>query len=685
VKTFLLTLILIPVALGAGIYGLFLIWGNHLPVPTTIEELQPSARSVVYDTNGETIGGYSTENRSPVLLSQVPPILIQAVLAAEDHRFYSHWGINAIAFARAAVQNVLARSVAQGASTITMQLARNLFLDQNRTLERKLKEIVLAIRIERSFSKDEILELYLNRIYFGEGAYGVQAAARRFFNRDIADLRAEEAAMLAGLPANPAAFSPVRHPQAALGRRNRVLRAMREVHVLSAEAYREAVNSPLAVSAGGSTSGAAPYFLEYVRLLTTSQFGSRQVYEGGLRIHTSLDLRLQRAAEAAIEGQCRKIEDDHLYRDTFESYRETGARAGGDGKTPYLQAALIALEPKTGRILAMVGGRSWQDSRFNRAVQARRQPGSSFKPFVYAVALKKGSKPNDIIVDEPVSYPMGALASMGMWSPKNFHNKYEGAITLTRALEKSINVPSVKLLSRLGPRSVVEFARTCGISGDMPPYLSLALGTAEVTPIEMASAYGAFDNDGILVEPVSIVKIEDRNGMILQQSRPSSSEALDEKTSAVLVGMMRAVVDHGTAYPARKEMGFTAPAAGKTGTTDDYSDAWFIGFVPNCVCAVWVGFDEKRTIGGGMTGAKAALPIWTEFMKAYTELSGEEDFVLPDGVATATICTLTGGLAVSGCPSASIVFIEGEQPHGYCTVHGGAPVEEEPPTSDEGW
>jgi penicillin-binding protein 1A len=387
----------------------------------------------------------------------------------------------------------------------------------------------------------------------------------------------------------------------------------------------------------------------------------------------------------AVENQCRKIEADHLYRETFESFRETGSH-DSDERTPYLQAALVALEPQTGRILAMVGGRSWQDSRFNRAIQARRQPGSSFKPFIYALALRDGGRPNEIIVDEPVTYPMGALASQGMWSPKNFHDKYEGAITLTRALEQSVNVPSVKLLSKIGPRSVVDFARACGVRGNIPPYLSLALGTAEVTPLEMASAYGAFDNGGILVDPTAIVKVEDRDGMVISQERPRTTEVLDEKTTAVLVGMMRAVVDHGTGYPARKQMGFTAPAAGKTGTTDDYADAWFIGFVPRCVCAVWVGFDEKRTLGSNMTGARAALPIWAEFMKAFVSQNGEEDFTIPDGITRVSICTVTGNLATPGCPSAEVNFIGGQEPQTYCTIHGGTPPpEEEESPPDEGW
>ena len=686
VKIFLIALLLVPLLMGACLYGLFLVWGDRLPVPTTVEELRPSARSVVFDRNGAVIGGYSIENRYPVALSQVPSIMIQAVLAAEDRRFYGHWGINSVAFIRAALRNLRAGEVTQGASTITMQLARNLFLDQSRTLERKLKEIVLAVRLERSFSKDEILELYLNRIYFGEGAYGVQAAAQRYFGKDAAELTIPEAALLAGIPANPAAFSPVRHPEAALARRNRVLKAMRARRDLTQGVYEEALSQPLEVLAGASTEGSAPYFLEYVRLQLLEHYHTHGLFEEGLQIHTTLDLDLQRAAERAIEKQCRAIETDHLYRDTFESFRETGAHASEEA-TPYLQAALVALEPQTGRILAMVGGRSWQDSRFNRAVQARRQPGSAFKPFIYATALRQGMRTNDIVVDEPVSYPMGYLASMGRWIPHNFHNEFEGAITLRRALAKSINIPSVKLLDRLGPAAVVDFAHACGIKGEIPPYLSLALGTAEVTPLEMASAYGAFANQGLRVSPIAVLGVQEHMGRNFEENRPATTEVLDERTSALLVSLMRSVLDRGTAATARSEMDFRSPAAGKTGTTDDFTDAWFIGFVPRCVCAVWVGFDVKRTLGSGMTGAKAALPIWVDFMKEYVRMHGEEDFSLPAGVIQLTTCMQTGLLANPYCPAVEDLFIAGTEPHAYCRIHGPgqAPPPAEEPKAEEGW
>lgn len=681
-------LVAVPILMAAGLYALFLIWGNELPVPTTVEELQPSARSIVYDRNGEIVGGYFVEDRIPVALGEVPELMKQAILASEDRRFYSHWGLNLSAMVRALLTNVRAREVTQGASTITQQLARNLFLDQSRTVERKLKEIVLAIRLEHSFSKDEILELYLNRIYFGEGAYGVQAAARRYFGKDLAELTAPEAAMIAGLPANPSAFSPVRHPEAAQGRRNRVLKAMREMGFIDGPACDAATASPMEIRRGASVSGEAPYFLEYVRLQLMERYGGKGVYQGGMQIHTSLDLRLQRAAERAVDLGTAQIESEHIYRETFASFRESAERKNADGRTPYLQAALVALEPQTGQILAMVGGRAWEDSRFNRAVQARRQPGSAFKPFIYASAIRAGKKSNDIVVDEPVSYPMGYAASMGRWTPHNFKNRFEGAMTLRHALARSINIPSVKLLESLGPGRVVDFAHACGITGDIPPYLSIALGTAEVTPLEIAGAYGAFANYGILVQPTAVTRIEDRIGRVIMESKPASSEALDEKTSAIITTMMRAVLDRGTASPARSKMNFHSPAAGKTGTTDDYTDAWFIGFTPRCACAVWVGFDTKRTLGGGMTGAKAALPIWTDFMKDYVAFYGEEDFVAPDGVTLVHTCDSTGRLATDGCPSLLDAYLAGTEPTGYCTVHGGAtapPLEEEVTTPEDGF
>ena len=684
-KAFLTALLTVPLLLAGLIYGLFAVWGNRLPVPKTMDEVQLSARSVVYDRENRVIGSYYIEDRLPVPLAEVPEHLVDAVIASEDRRFYSHWGVNIAAIARAVVRNLMAGGVTQGASTITQQLARNLFLDQSRTLERKLKETVLAVRLERSFSKDEILELYLNRIYFGEGAYGVQAAAHRYFGKDVGSLSIAEAALIAGIPANPGLFSPIRHPDAALGRRNRVLRAMRDQRVISEEEFRRSTAEDLGVLSGGSPFGGAPYLLEYLRLQLMERYGAHGVYQEGLQIHSTLDLDLQRAAEEAVEKHTRGIESKHLYRDTFEKFQR--ASRSGEERTPYLQAALVAIEPQTGTILAMVGGRSWQDSRFNRATQARRQPGSAFKPFIYALALRDGARTNDIIIDEPVSYPVGSNPALGFWSPRNFKDGFEGPMTLRYALAKSVNIPSVKLLHRIGPSRLVDFVRSFGLEGDIPPYLSLALGTAEVTPLEMASAYAAFANQGIYMFPVGIERIEDRLGRVLERARPETREALDERTNALVVSLLRSVFDRGTAAVARYEMGLTAPAAGKTGTTDDYTDAWFIGFVPRCACAVWVGFDEKRTLGDKMTGAKAALPIWVDFMKVFIAKYGEEDFPVPSGLTPVTTCAVTGLLASPSCRPVADLFVPGTEPRQTCSgVHAlPSETEQELPAAEEGW
>ena len=662
-------MLIVPVGAAAFLYGLFSLWGGELPVPRTIEELRPSVRSIVLDAEGEVIGGFYIEDRLPVPLAKMPDPLIQAVLTSEDRRFYDHWGINLVAIARATFRNLRARGVAQGASTITQQLARNLFLDQSRTMGRKLKEIVLAVRLERSFSKDEILGLYLNRIYFGEGAWGVQAAARRYFGKDVSQLSVSEAALIAGIPANPSRFSPVRHPEQARARRDRVLDGMLATGALDEERHAEAVAESLSVLRDASAAGEAPYFLEHVRRGLVDRYGTDMVYGDGLRIQTTLDLDLQRAAERAIEERVRQIEEEQRYETTLASFREVPP-GEPSSRTPYLQAALVALDPQTGAVLAMVGGRSFKDSEWNRVTQGRLQPGSAFKTFIYALALREGWRTNDILIDEPVRYYQSRIDSSKVWEPRNFKEEFEGPMTLRYALAKSINIPSVKLLEQVGPRRLADFAQSLGIKGPVPPYLSVALGTAETTPLEMASAYGTFANQGIHLEPFAVLRVENGQGTILEENRPTTPEVVDERTSALVVSILQSVFQWGTAATAGPVMGFHAPAAGKTGTTDDYTDAWFIGFVPRCVCAVWVGFDEKRTIGSRMTGARAALPIWVDFMKSYVENRGEEDFYLPDGLIAVATCEKTGRLAGPDCPIVQDIFPIGQQPTDTCILHG---------------
>ncbi len=673
VIAFLVCLFLVPLALAGGVYGLFLLWGPDLPTPQTRQEVEAPRKTVLLDRHGVLIDELYTENRSPLPLARIPEAMRQAVLATEDQRFFHHWGLDVPGVIRALVSNVAAGGIRQGASTITQQLARNAFLSHSQTVERKIKEAILAIRLERSFSKEEILEFYLNRIYFGEGAYGVEAAAQRFFGKPCADLSLAETALLAGLPANPATYSPARHPEAAERRRNSVLRRMQDAGVIDHQARQEAEAEPIVLAADAVGEPAAAYFVEMVRQDLMDRFGGTEVYGGGLTVYTTVDLALQRAAAEAVESRVRAIELDRAI-----AYRRTpGVEVRGETSSPpgtpprYLQGALVALEPQNGAIRALVGGRSFAESKFNRAVQARRQPGSSFKPIVFAQAMREGWRPESTLEDSPVSYASGGRT----WSPQNFDRKFRGTVTLQYTLQKSINVPTIRLLEKVGPRRVVELAHQFGLAGPMAPNLSLALGTAEVTPLEITAAYGCMANQGIFVTPHAIERIEDRYGRVVFEHQPASREVLDETSAWYMVHLLQAVIDHGTGYPARGKHGFTAPAGGKTGTTDDYTDAWFVGFIPRLACGVWIGFDEKRSIGSRMTGGEAALPAWSAFMNRAVEVYGSEEFTPPAGYVTVRVCSETGDLATPSCPrSVARTFHTEAAPRGTCAVHGGAPV-----------
>lgn len=686
----LLTIILVPLALIGAVSGLFLLWGRDLPSPHNPREVEPPRKTVVLDRRGEVIDEFFIENRSPMPLAQIPEVMRQAVLATEDRRFFRHWGVDLPGVLRAATSNVTAGRIRQGASTITQQLARSVFLSNSQTLERKVKEAVLAIRLERSFSKEEILEFYLNRIYFGEGTYGVEAAAQRYFGKSCRDLTLPEAALLAGLPANPASYSPVRHPEAAKRRRNSVLRRMEDTGVIDRQTRGDAEVTEIRLATGPRGESPSAYFTEMVRQELMDRFGGTQVYEGGLTVYTTLDLGLQRAAVRSMESQLEAIEAEKglAYRRVLHAGVRGDSTLDRGARTPYLQGALIAIEPQNGAIRALVGGRSFAESNFNRAVQARRQPGSAFKPIVAAQAIRQGYTPNSILQDTPLSYHWGGQT----WSPQNFDHKFRGPVTLRYTLQKSINIPTIRLLEAVGTKNVVEMAERIGFTGHITPQLSLALGTAEVTPLEITSAYGSFANRGIRVEPYSIERVEDRSGRFLLEHRPVSHEVMDERSSFFMISLLRSVIDHGTGYPARGQYGFDAPAAGKTGTTDDYSDAWFVGFVPRLACGVWVGFDARKSIGSRMTGAAAALPAWCGFMNEAVKVYGKEDFPPPEGVVVVTTCPVSGLLATPGCPrTISDVYMPGTQPTRYCAVHAGmtpapvqaAPAEDEVPDPNE--
>lgn len=666
-NVFLGVVLLVLCGSAGAVFGLVRWLRQDLPAPERVAAIQPAVKTTVYDVRGRVLHEFYRENRSPVALRKIPPHLVRATIATEDRAFYRHWGVDVWGVARAALTDVMHMKRSQGGSTITQQLARNLFLTHERTFSRKLKETALAVELERTYSKDEILEMYFNQIYFGDGAYGVEAAAKTYFAKPLSELSLAECALLAGLPANPSLYNPRRRPDAVKLRRGKVLRNMLATSAITKVEFDRAMLAPLGVTAARYSNDRAPYFIELVRQQLDERYGTNAVYEGGLRVHTTLDMDLQSSAERALERQLAQLEQELKLSRTRANFEAAAVSSA----TPYLQGAVVALDSRSGQVRALVGGRDYSQSSFNRATQARRQPGSAFKPIVFASAVEHGFKPTDLLVDEPVNYPSGDGKP---YEPQNYDRRFRGQVTLRYALQQSINIPAVKLLKLVGPEEVISCARRLGIRSPLGSNLSLALGSSEVTLMELTSAYAVFASRGIRNDPVSILRVEDRHGSVLERATPRPSEALSEESAATMTSMLQSVVDHGTGYGARAR-GLTVPAAGKTGTMDDYKDAWFIGFTPSLVCGVWVGFDEKRVIGRGMTGAHAALPVWSEIMLGYTRGRALEDFPRPAGTVIGAVCSETGLSATDQCPNVTTeMFQEGSQPVDLCSLHPGRPL-----------
>jgi 1A family penicillin-binding protein len=563
--------------------------------------------------------------RQLIAIEQAPRDLINAFLASEDNDFYKHPGIHARRFAVAMFWNVL-KGTRQGASTITQQLARNLMLTRQQILERKVKEWILAVQIERRYSKDEILERYLNFIdlgrHSGRSLYGVKEAARYYFNKDVSELSLAECALLAAIPKSPTTYSPVLHPENARERRNLILRLMYKRGYISRQDMVSAQKEELVVAGPRRNrfKGTAPYFSGYIRATLEEKYTPNQLYNEGMRVYTTLDPVMQEAAERAVIGQLEALDTELRY----PSYRSVLAQIDA-GQTPsrkpddYIQAALVSIEVQTGYVRALVGGRDYQYQQYNRAAQARRQPGSAFKPFVYTAAWERGLSPSTTIVDEPWSWRG--------WRPENIGHSYAGTVTLRQALVRSLNIPAARLMNEyVGATATVKMAKRCGIESPLGPYPSLALGSSEVTPLEITAAYGTFANNGMRVQPTPVRYVVDNAGRILEDHIPETTRAMDERIAATTNAVLQDVVNYGTGARVRR-LGFTYPAAGKTGTTSDYTDAWFIGYTPRIVTGVWVGFDDpKKSVKG--TGSEAALPIWAEYMKSVIR-GPEETFAAP--------------------------------------------------------
>jgi penicillin-binding protein 1A len=598
---------------GAAVAALwaFTILPRTLPSVTALETFQPLVGTKVYDDNDELITEMHVERRIFVPLAHIPQALRDAVIATEDKRFYYHWGIDPIGIARAVAQNFRRGRIVEGGSTITQQLTKVLFLTPDKSLERKLKEAVLALELERRYPKDRILEMYLNQVYFGHGAYGVEAAARTYFGKSVSELNVREAALLAGLPRAPTTYSPFEHGEAAKRRRDVVLRRLVEYGALKDAEAKRLARADLGLIPPERRRTTGQYFLDYVQQTLEAKYGADMVFKGGLNVYTTLSPTMQLAAEQSLRDGLKALEG-----------RTTKGRPG-----EHPEGAIVTIEPNTGYVRAMVGGYDFFRSEFNRAVQARRQPGSAFKPFIYIAALESGLTPATRVDDAPVSYAVGSNGQA--WKPENYDRKFRGSTTLQQALEESVNVVTVKIQERVGLSRTIQVARRLGISSPLDLNLSLALGTSDMTLIELTSAYGALANQGQWLPPTTIRYVTDPQGKLLEEHLPEPREAVSPETAFVITHMLKGVVERGTGQAA-KALG--RPIAAKTGTTNDYSNAWFIGYTPRLATGVWVGYDRPRSLGKDETGSRVAVPIWVGFMGKVLGDSPKEDFPMPDRV-----------------------------------------------------
>jgi len=637
--------LLITMSLVTTAWGAPLAQVEDLPHLLQLPIFQPGEPSLLYDDEGRVLGPIVPEYRAFVPLSRIPLKLRQAIIAAEDARFYEHGAVDLRGMARATIKNLMAASVKEGGSTITQQLTKTLFLSHERTLGRKLKELGIAREIEQSYTKDQILEMYLNSIYFGHGTYGVEAAARTYFSKSVTDLTLPEAALLAGLPRAPGRYSPLIDAKRAKARRKYVLDRMVATGALKQAQARRANLTPISVNPMFRSKGIAPWFVDYVRQQLDVRLGPILVRQGGLKIYTTLNAGMQRAAVKAISRGIAAIVK-----------RKDGQKASGSAAP---EGALIALDARTGEIKALVGGSDYGRSQFNRAVQARRQPGSAFKPLVYAAAFERGLTPRTILDDAPISFEIDTGRRSETWAPENVDRKYRGPVTLRRALEESINVPTVRLIAAIGVDPVIDLAHRLGITSELRREYAMGLGVSEVGLLELTSAYQVFANRGTLSPPFAIRRVVGPGDVVLEEQFPQPQQVLREEIAFVLTSVLEGVVERGTGKAA-KHLG--RPVAAKTGTTQAAEDLWFLGYTPSIVAGVWLGYDQRRSIGSHETAGKIAAPIWADFMKQSLGDSPIEAFLPPDGVYQALVNRRTGQPTSSTDPEAvEEYFIRGQE------------------------
>ncbi len=606
--------VLISIAL-AGIFfgilaGFFFSLIHDLPQINSLKQFKPSSVTTVFSSDNRILTKFYIEKRFPVSIDKIPKNLINALITIEDKNFYTHSGINFKAILRAIIHDLKAQKFKQGASTLTQQLAKTLFLTSEKSMVRKIKEAILALQIERRYTKSEILELYFNQIYLGSSTYGVEAACQTYFGKSVEDITLAQAALIAGLPKAPSVYSPLKNPELAKKRRHIVLQQMLAAKIITLQEYTSAKAEKIVQPPQKTKQTQAGHFIEYVKTILKKQFDLKGIYSKGLNIHTSLNLDLQMAADKSVLNHMAQLES-RMEKQGLNSEK--------------VDCALIAIDVKTGKILSMVGGKNFNKSVFNRAVQAKRQPGSAFKPLVYATAINQGFSQNDKLLDAPLSY---RLDNNRTWRVNNFSKTYLGEITFRKALALSKNTPVVRLMEKIGIAKVIEFAKNAGISSKLHYNLSLALGTSEVSLIELTASYIPFANMGIKVEPFSIVKVIDPDSRIIYQNTIKKQSIMSRQTAAIVADMLKAVIHEGTG---RKAMIIQKDIAGKTGTTDNYKDALFVGFSQDIAVGVWVGNDNSTTMGKYETGARAALPIWIDYMQHFLSNKPYQYFDIPDG------------------------------------------------------
>ncbi len=652
-KKWILTVVVLELVVAFTLsYFIYRYFIYDLPPLEMIEGYKPPVTTQILDDKGDVIFEYYQEKRVYVDLKDVSPYVIKTFITLEDKRFFKHFGIDFIRITKALYKDIKARRFVEGASTITQQLARNMFLTLEKSLERKIKEAILAILIERAFTKEEILEKYLNQINFGNGVYGVETASLYYFGKHAKDLTLAEAVFLASIPRSPTYYDPYTNFENTLKRQKKILKLLLKNRMINEKEYENALNEKIILKEKGKRERFASYFVEEIRKNVISAYGEEFIYKEGAKIYTSLNSEIQKVCEKVV--------------DSVMPFIEKKVKRNGKNDTMPFQIAILAMDPKTGEIKAIVGGRDFFKSQFNRAIQAKRQVGSLFKPFYYLTAIENGYLPIDYVYDLPIV--IDDDGSGKPWYPRNYDKKFMGKITLREALAHSRNLASVRLLQNVGIPLTVDYAHKLGVDSYIPKVLSIALGSTSLSLLEMVHAYATIANYGRKMDIIWIRKIEDVYGNIIFEKEPFGKQLVDSQSVYILIHMMKSVINNGTGIEARIKYDFTLPCAGKTGTTDDFTDAWFIGLTPDLALGVWVGFDSLRTIANGASGARFALPFWANIMKRLPLVG--KDFPVPDGVVIDTVCLDSKLKKGPYCPRfREEVFREESEPQTLCNIH----------------